>query len=535
MGYITKFGGYTAGDDLSSFDWIKKWNTAAVAEILGIGFERVGEGVSASNDTGYTFSGLISEFGTYVVAVSGASGSASGVVAVEVDGSVGNEIRDDALSANMSSSWWLLTPSSFANGDINVLFAAAQTSAAVAVWKVNGFNGSTYDATASGAEGVVGSLSVSQRTVILAQMLWAGDANADDAFWSGLTEWVDELLEGTVQRSTADKLLITDETSLSIVSSTSGSPITSLWTALAFYSPITYFPSGQGIEVSKTSSNALSFWSWNNGPVAANVEIAALIRPTAQSDTFDCGIVVRGNGTSEAAADGYAFVLSQTSAGLRDIARLVRIDTGVVSELDTDAFSWSLSTNYWLKLRARGSTLQARIWAEGSIEPTTWNIEVTDSEITEAGSVGVFHRFTGSTFEVGYLEAKILYAEWPEDEIPNNWTVDIQGGPQQNKVSFKPDVGPSIDRRRASTITRTYQVQCPGLTQTEYLAFVSFYHTTLKEGTLPFTAMDPFTGVEKTFKFGDDNPAYRESIQRSPGSDYTNGIYQVDFTVMRLD
>jgi len=245
------------------------------------------------------------------------------------------------------------------------------------------------------------------------------------------------------------------------------------------------------------------------------------------------GVSARSSGAI-ALETNYSLALLQSAPGAQDLFEMTRRVAGVPTSLGSVAFSWSLNTNYWLRFRLRGTTLQGRVWADGQTEPTAWHLETTDSA-NASGYVGIYYTELSSILEVGHFEARELFAEWPTDTIPNNWTVGIQGGPQLNKISFNPDVGPSIDRRRASAIARKYQVDCPGLTQTEYLAFVEFYHTTLKEGTLPFTAMDPFTGVEKTFKFGSEDPAYTESIQRSPGPDYTNGIYQVAFNVVRLD
>jgi hypothetical protein len=356
--------------------------------------------------------------------------------------------------------------------------------------------------------------------------------DSDIHFWANLTERLDEFISGSAYWSVADLLLSTDDTSRELVSQASENPTTQTWAALAFYTPVTYFPSGQGVRFEQQVQNR-HFWSWDTVPQIDDVEILALVRPTVQSNNYATGVILRAGGDS-GTEEGYAFLLTQSTPGAQDTLSLERYIAGSFALLDDVAFSWSLNTNYWMRFRARGTTLQARIWAEGLTEPTTWNIETTDSSHT-TGRVGMFVVYTASAIEVGYFEAKELFTEWPEDTIPNNWTVGIQGGPQSNKIAFTPDVGPTIDRRRASAISRSYQVECPGLTQTEYLAFVEFYHTTLKEGTLPFTAMDPFTGLEKTFKFGSESPAYTESIQRSPGPDYTNGIYQVAFTVVRLD
>jgi len=358
-------------------------------------------------------------------------------------------------------------------------------------------------------------------------------AVSDIHFWANLTERLDQFLSGAAYWSAADQLITTDATSRELVVEATENPTTLTWAALAFYTPAPYFPSGQGVRFEKQSTGGRTFWSWDTIPQIADVDVLALVRPTAQSGAFNMGVSARSSGAI-ALETNYSLALLQSAPGAQDLFEMTRRVAGVPTSLGSVAFSWSLNTNYWLRFRLRGTTLQGRVWADGQTEPTAWHLETTDSA-NASGYVGIYYTELSSILEVGHFEARELFAEWPTDTIPNNWTVGIQGGPQLNKISFNPDVGPSIDRRRASAIARKYQVDCPGLTQTEYLAFVEFYHTTLKEGTLPFTAMDPFTGVEKTFKFGSEDPAYTESIQRSPGPDYTNGIYQVAFNVVRLD
>jgi len=533
MSYITKFGGYLAAGDLSESDWTKRWNTAAVAEVLGIGYEFIGSGVDGTDATSYTFSGLIDEFGTYIVAVQGQTNNAIGIASVTIDGTGGNQILEQQPGGNQINAFFMLEPSSFAHGDITVTFVSAFNRCAIVVWRLYGNDEATHDAeVTSPSVNAEAAIAVAQRSVVLAQAVTGGVAGID-MFWSTLDERVDGLVDGTSYRSAADKLIKTEESSISIAVSTNDVPSQSGWAAIAFDTPVPYFPSGQGAEFTKQSSNALTMWSWDVIPLLDDVEALALIRVTAQSDLARVGIAVRGGGAA-ASEQAYSFLLTQSSAGLRDTVSIAKHLAGT-SILDVENFSWSLNTNYWMRFRVRGSSLKARIWAEGSTEPSTWLLDTSDSDITVAGRSGIFQFYTGTVFELGHFAITELVTEWPTDTIPNNWTVDIQGGPQSNKISFKPDIGPPIDRRRASATNRLYQVNCPGLTQEEYLAFVEFYHTTLKEGTLPFMITDPFTGLEKTFKFGSDDPAYQESIQRSPGPDYTNGIYQVSFSVIRLD
>lgn len=50
--------------------------------------------------------------------------------------------------------------------------------------------------------------------------------------------------------------------------------------------------------------------------------------------------------------------------------------------------TFSAGTYYRLRFQAQGTTLRARMWEAGTAEPTNWQIEVTDSSLTSAGSIG---------------------------------------------------------------------------------------------------------------------------------------------------
>lgn len=764
MSYITKFGGYQADSDLSDSDWTKRWNTAATATVLGIGFEFITSGVNPSHSPFHNAAGIIPSAGTYIIGLTGNSDDAPGVQGVSIDGQLGQELFELVDGDNFIS-FWLVDPSSFSAGDLNILLNSTHRGVTFSVTQVFG-NVTTYGDSAQGLTGGASdSLTTAIRNVLIglaysgtpvfvgntsstkvllhmdgadasttfidsnvggAAKTWtaAGNAQIDTAqskfggssglfdgtgdwvstpdsseftlgnanftidlwfncnkaggtdadicgqtdgtaantsffidrastnvmrlfvsdgvsftaiagttqftnllntgwhhlavvrdqnvlrlfidgvqensiaytavipnqagnptvgrrgdsvnapwigwidefrmsigvarwtanftpptsaysadsgagnasniqFWHNLVEQLDQAISGSAYWSHANQLLLTDATSREIAVSASENPTTLTWAALAFHTPVTYFPSGQGARFEVITGSNRTLWSWDTVPQISDVEILALVRPTTQALTFVSGVAARCSGPS-GAESGYTFDLRQTSPGTQDLISLEKRVDGTFTQIGVTAFAWSLDTNYWLRFRLRDTTLQGRIWAESQTEPTTWNIETTDASLT-SGFVGIFGTNIGVVLEVGYFEARELFIAWPTDTIPNNWTIGIQGGPQSNKIAFNPDVGPSIDRRRASAVNRKYQVDCPGLTQEEYLAFVEFYHTTLKEGTLPFMAMDPFTGLEKVFKFGTEDPAYNESVQRAPGPDYTNGIYQVSFTVTRLD
>lgn len=97
----------------------------------------------------------------------------------------------------------------------------------------------------------------------------------------------------------------------------------------------------------------------------------------------------------------------------------------------------------------------------------------------------------------------------------------VSGGPQSNAVSFDPDIGPAITRRRATSFVRNYRVSFDALSLAEYTAFQTFFHTTLQDGTLPFAWYHPMTdGLTKARFILSSNQPYEET--RS-----TKGTYNI--------
>lgn len=72
--------------------------------------------------------------------------------------------------------------------------------------------------------------------------------------------------------------------------------------------------------------------------------------------------------------------------------------------------------------------------------------------------------------------------------------------PERNVVSFAPDVGPPIERKRSAISTTVLSGEGRG-TRTEWDALVTFYKTTLNDGVDSFTRLHPDTGASITCRF----------------------------------
>ena len=118
-------------------------------------------------------------------------------------------------------------------------------------------------------------------------------------------------------------------------------------------------------------------------------------------------------------------------------------------------------------------------------------------------------------------------AEWPAS-LPDFPTTELTITPQRNVVSFEPEVGPSIDRRRGTAAGKIYSVRLPPITKTQFAAFQEFFEDTLGDGVLPFDHVDPITGTEYEWKFNG------EPYSARPLSGGDDALVEVSFTLMRL-
>ena len=118
-------------------------------------------------------------------------------------------------------------------------------------------------------------------------------------------------------------------------------------------------------------------------PDAADQEVLARVR-MADGDGRGPGVALRHtmNGGSETAYVAY----------LRPNGNTLEIDRFLVG-----AWKWVGEAGfvndpgvwYWIRFRAEGTTLKARAWPDGTIEPAAWTLVATDTGIA-AGAVGVY-------------------------------------------------------------------------------------------------------------------------------------------------
>jgi len=114
-------------------------------------------------------------------------------------------------------------------------------------------------------------------------------------------------------------------------------------------------------------------------------------------------------------------------------------------------------------------------------------------------------------------------AVWPTTLPARPLSSSIGWEPQDNKVSFQPDVGPSIDRRRSSAVAFEYSAKFPAITAAQVAIFETFFHTTLASGALHYLWDDPISGTSYKWKIA----AYQIST-------IGGGLHELSAKLMRL-
>ena len=107
---------------------------------------------------------------------------------------------------------------------------------------------------------------------------------------------------------------------------------------------------------------------------ALNQEITCRFSILNAPDIF--GLVSRVSGSSATTIDAYAFALQG------NVLSLVKVVNGASSTLASQSFSQVNGKYYRMRFRVTGSTptvLNGRIWAEGSQEPGSWTMTISDA------------------------------------------------------------------------------------------------------------------------------------------------------------
>jgi phage replication-related protein YjqB (UPF0714/DUF867 family) len=128
-------------------------------------------------------------------------------------------------------------------------------------------------------------------------------------------------------------------------------------------------------------------------------------------------LVARATDTSNAYLARLEFTTTQTVI-LTLRKRIAATETLLVQK--TTALTHAAGTFFSVRMQVIGTALRARAWPDGTVEPTTWDVETTDAGLTAAGSVGV--RAILSTANTNTLPVTATYDSFSSN-LPQGFAV----------------------------------------------------------------------------------------------------------------
>lgn len=116
--------------------------------------------------------------------------------------------------------------------------------------------------------------------------------------------------------------------------------------------------------------------AWLEPESNADQEVVALMRvsPDVSGDRDYGGPAVRQQLTTQTGYQAWVRVDNGTTR-----LRVMRVVNGTATMLDDHVFTYTPRSWIFVRLRAEGETVRARVWDEGATEPTGWQIEELDS------------------------------------------------------------------------------------------------------------------------------------------------------------
>jgi hypothetical protein len=118
-------------------------------------------------------------------------------------------------------------------------------------------------------------------------------------------------------------------------------------------------------------------------PKRANTEVLMSFRfpSTEAKGLLQIFSRASGNWVSGYPNSGYFVEIpnNNDNVGLREVS------SGTIIELANESVGQATTTKQWVRLRVEGSTLQAKVWTDGTPEPSGWEIQATDASFSEAG------------------------------------------------------------------------------------------------------------------------------------------------------
>ncbi len=137
--------------------------------------------------------------------------------------------------------------------------------------------------------------------------------------------------------------------------------------------------SGQYITHTSTSQDFMVIDVGQSDLVEVMGSIVVTTAPTSTNDYL--GIQVSANSLTAGSNRGY-IICFRGSGTTPDYSNIWLLDSNV-AWVTSGAFTWTIGTKYWLKIRRVGTTIYCKIWQDGNSEPSTWTITATVTPRTD--------------------------------------------------------------------------------------------------------------------------------------------------------
>lgn len=166
--------------------------------------------------------------------------------------------------------------------------------------------------------------------------------------------------------------------------SSSGNTYTEIGTGTASIS------SNEGVIVSSGSDTNMEM----NNTSFSDVDMVCRISINNSGDTV--GIQTRFSGTTLANISCYK--LLYYSAGIH----INKEVSGTITNLVNASFTMNPGTFYWFRLLTQGTNVMAKVWQDGTNEPSAWQLSTTDSSVAGPGAIAVIGNTAGPSTGVRF-------------------------------------------------------------------------------------------------------------------------------------
>ena len=114
-----------------------------------------------------------------------------------------------------------------------------------------------------------------------------------------------------------------------------------------------------------------------------NTEVLMSFRFSSTASKGYLQVFSRASGNWVSGYPGTAYYVELTNVGTN--VGLRKISSGTETQLANASVGQATTAKQWVRFRVEGSTLQAKVWTDGTPEPTSWEIQATDASFSDAG------------------------------------------------------------------------------------------------------------------------------------------------------